>query len=489
MGQALSVFGFGIDALTLERQSLIEACQMEDVDTVRVHLEKGVSALTTDSDGESLLFLTISANNDSAALEMTQLLLHFGADSSSVLPDRNTCLHVACSMRRDRIVKELLKYNVSVNAKNSLGETALIISVTAFDLRSTQLLLEHSAEVNMTDYSGLTPLHYACRTRGNVRVVKLLLQHSASVNKADERGWSALHVAAQTPDTEILGILLAHNAFPDLAAVDGQTPLHRACTLGYQNNARILLENDADTDVTDIAGLTPLHRAASGGHVQTVEILMKHGAYVDSIDARSWTVLHRACAAKDSNIEVIKLLLDNGADANLLDEYDHAPIYLACKNWFHDRAFVLVEHGVCIDATRQRRNRDSVLHILCKQILLTQDNFEKTKQLIILRLFCKIIALCREVDMTNSAGETAYSLWERCMYEAYMVSQTCQNTSVIGHCDTLLEVIDKMMISKYYFNLQCLAARSISKHRISYSGILPTALVEFVERHQTAFSW
>jgi len=56
-----------------------------------------------------------------------------------------------------------------------------------------------------------------------------------------------------------------------------------------------------------------LHRAAERGHLDVVKLLLEHGADPNVQDDEGETPLHHAAAWRD-NVDIVRLLLEHGAD-------------------------------------------------------------------------------------------------------------------------------------------------------------------------------
>ncbi|HYF50618.1 MAG TPA: ankyrin repeat domain-containing protein [Planctomycetota bacterium] len=102
--------------------------------------------------------------------------------------------------------------------------------------------------------------------------------------------------------------------------------LHKACTTGDLEAVKSALASHPDLiNTPDEEGSPPLNKAAAGGHVEIVKFLLAKGADVKAKTKKGHTPLQSAMfivptQGKRPSVEVMKILLDAGANPNDKDE-------------------------------------------------------------------------------------------------------------------------------------------------------------------------
>ncbi len=159
---------------------------------------------------------------------------------------------------------------------------------------------------------------------------------------AAPNGSSVLLLAAYYGHAELAEVFARHGAKPDV---------FEASALGDLETVQKLVGGDRGL-VNGFAadGFYPLGLAAFFGHRAIVEFLLKNGADVKTVarNAQKVTALHGAVARRD--VEIVKTLLEAGADPNARQERGFVPLHDAAANGHAALVELLLKHGATADA-------------------------------------------------------------------------------------------------------------------------------------------
>jgi uncharacterized protein len=116
---------------------------------------------------------------------------------------------------------------------------------------------------------------------------------------------------------------------PNVKDADGRTALMHAVIDGKDEIVDLLITHGSDVNTQDDRGFSALHFAAQNYRVKTAEALLRAGAAVDVRDGFGNTPLWRAVFNSQGRGEIIKLLLEHGADRQAKNKSGKSPIDLA----------------------------------------------------------------------------------------------------------------------------------------------------------------
>lgn len=160
---------------------------------------------------------------------------------------------------------------------------------------------------------------HACRTGTASKIESYLIKHPEFVNARDSSGETGLHNAVQADNVVAIDVLVKHKA--DVNARDailGATPLWDAVSLGRIRSARHLIAAGADLDDPGGCREPPLKYAVLINNVEMVKLLVDSGADVNwTGNTGNWrdTPLWFAEAAKNKTI--VSYLKKHGAVVHL----------------------------------------------------------------------------------------------------------------------------------------------------------------------------
>ena len=181
-------------------------------------------------------------------------------------------------------------------------------------------------DINKRDESGNTPLIYACM-KNSREIVKMLLENGADAALENQRSRAPIHFAAEIGNYEIVSMLVGAGADVNCADRDGVTPLMLMAQNGKTDAALKFIENHKDVDIQlkDHNNNTAEDYASHAGLRELVKALSQD----EHTDAYGNTTLHHAC--RNGQAEVVKVLIEKGADVNKLNDNGDSPLILAVQ--------------------------------------------------------------------------------------------------------------------------------------------------------------
>ncbi len=330
-----------------------------DATTTAVLIRAGARVTARNDHGVTPLAL---ASRNGAA-EVLKLLLKAGADPNDTVRSDETALMLAARSGSVDAVQVLLRAGADPNAKESWnGQTALMWAAVEGHGAVTEALLEGGADVRARSNAGTTPLFFAVR-KGDIRSVRAILGAGADVNEKRPDLATPLLTAIINGHEDLVDLLLEKGADPNaeggttMLSVQGtraepikiklETPplpqqLREVATeRGNKPNNSWGKPLQAAVHVANWH-ISDQYIAVNIDRLRVIKALLAHGADVNGRNTdmeprwsggryrrRLVEATAFLFAAKAADVEVMRLLLENGADPTINTGVNITPLMAA----------------------------------------------------------------------------------------------------------------------------------------------------------------
>lgn len=149
-------------------------------------------------------------------------------------------------------------------------------------------------------------------TEGDTKTVAGFLDRGLDPNTADKEGQTLLMTASRLGHRELVELLIARKASVTRRSPHGDTALMLASLKGHLGIARLLIAKGAQVVQ---GGWTPLHYAAFEGRAEVLKFLLEKGADKDAIAPNGYSAL--MLAARGGHLEAVRTLLYQDPDLTI----------------------------------------------------------------------------------------------------------------------------------------------------------------------------
>ncbi|XRM37598.1 hypothetical protein ABZX51_001062 [Aspergillus tubingensis] len=207
----------------------------------------------------------------------------------------------------DSAIQALIRHGANINNQEYEGYTALYELVANQEFEATRRLLDNGADADLgIKSSGITPLGISAG-QGDERITRLLLDRGAKIDRQDRQGFSVLHLAVRQNQLAIVRLLLDRGGYIDNVAGDGRTPLTHASADDQKEMVELLLNYGARVNVQDDCGCTPLTLAVYNyASVDIIRLLLDNGADIYQTDNNGANAFDEA--RQRNRLDVLALL-------------------------------------------------------------------------------------------------------------------------------------------------------------------------------------
>jgi ankyrin repeat protein len=273
------------------------------------------------------------------ALRLVNLLLDNGAEISTPSFSTFTLLNnVLKVFEHDaRVFSAILEYVEDINCMEH-GKT-LLMDLIYYKEAIEVLVKRPDIDLEIMDASGDTALLQAVSLKHGTETVRFLLDAGANVNVSNYSGYTPLHFAK---NADTVSLLIKHGAKPNVQNENGDTPLH---LYGMNTDClRALSLCSPDPNITNsLYGCAPLHNLFRNYYyhlqhnrknfadelINCVNIYLSMGVDINVQDEKGYTILHYLCSSdlrSENKLKVAEHLLLKGADLKISNPNGKTPI-------------------------------------------------------------------------------------------------------------------------------------------------------------------
>lgn len=307
------------------------------------------------------------------------------AQPELLLPEPAFFYHILASLDLLEITAEE-KHQLSLDSRDTFGRTPFHYALANNASKSIGYLMDSGTDTDVVDNSGWSCLHFAVYS-GNLKLVKkfsdqgnlhpslislaierrnwdvfdLLLHKLTQAVQLDDGSWTEwkddsgrglIHQAVLSRNKSVVESLVDRKAKPHLTDKDGKTALHLAAKIAETSIAEFLIQSLYPTvepilDAPDSDGNTAFHLATESGDIEMIRLLAENGADLVHLNNAGQLPLH--LAAMYGYEKVVDLLLAMGSPVNT-DNSQPSPLHLAAAWGWSAVAKRLVRAGAAIES-------------------------------------------------------------------------------------------------------------------------------------------
>lgn len=330
---------------------------LNDADTTALLIGAGANVSAPNNYGVTPLGLA-SKNGHAAIIEQ---LVEAGVDPNDPTQAVNageTPLMLAARSGQVDAVTLLLNVGADINVQETWnGQSALMWAAAEGHVPVVQTLIEHGADIGARSNSGATPLLFAAR-KGSMHAVRALLAAGSDVNEQRPDGATSLLVALINGHEDLLDLLLEAGADPNVEGGSTRLTVQGMRAQPMPLEVRKLGYSEREGEGVSRGNIfgKPLQAAVhvANWHIsdqfivvnldrlRIIRSLLAHGADVNgrnTMEEPRWSgARYRRhltgataflFAAKVADVEVMRLLLEHGADPTIYTDDNITPLMAA----------------------------------------------------------------------------------------------------------------------------------------------------------------
>ncbi len=307
---------------------------LKDLSFLNYFTSKGLTLNDTDNDGNGLFHYAVVGGNTGTLQELVKMGVSYAPNSkgenafSFIGRGRGAKLNLA-------LLQYLKSLGLDPKVPSANGQTlAHTLARTGAEETVLQFLIENDIDLSLADKEGSTPLMLAA-ARGNAPFINFWLAKN-DINATNNAGQSALTQAVANNSAEIVKLLIEKGAKTDVKDGDGND-LYGTLISSYRKGRGSVQRATEIMDLLNASGIEMprngklIHTALDKDDTDLMATLIKSGEDINAKDKDGYTILHYA-SMKSKDLDLLKFLIDNGANAKLKTELDESVLDLIAEN-------------------------------------------------------------------------------------------------------------------------------------------------------------
>ena len=369
----------GFDAVVY---ALLENADSKVIKHLLSKKENDVNKLT--HDGRTYIFWASYKNN----IAIVKHLLKNGA-KTDVIDDKGYSIlnfTAVAGVENIKLYDLLIKHGANVvKDKTPRGANALLLIVPNLtNFKMIDYFISKGLKLNDTDKDGNGVFNYTAQ-KGNKKMLETLIKKGLSYKSLNKNGGNAMLFATRGSrngynSLAFFNYLESLGINPNIMNKDGKTPLHN---LAYNNKdiATIdyFINKGVDVNQTDSNGNTALINAASRNSLDVIKLL---AGKINNINHKNKDGQSALTKAIRNNSKVLQYLIDNNADATIIDKKgNHLGYYLFntfnVKNLkgFQNKLTLLEAKG--LQVSKPQKNGNTLVHLAVEKQNLSMLKYIK----------------------------------------------------------------------------------------------------------------
>ncbi|KAJ6255373.1 molting protein mlt-4 [Anaeramoeba flamelloides] len=374
-----------------------------DIDVFKYFLDHNANINHTSSNYPTPIVHQLILSNPKT--EIIKLCFEGGAKINDQDYNNNSTFHHICKQIKPTydLIRLCIEMKGDINLRNRNNETpffSLCQQHNKIDLKIIKYCLQNKAKLKCANRLGQTPFHYICLRSATIEILNLCdkYSHEALKQKDHEKNNAFHYLCRNSLNLDCVKFFLDQNFDIMETNNEKQSIFHLICKKNptfeimdiffknFVKNKRKSYRNVLNQ--TDSLSNTPTHYLFKNTNlnIQMIKLLFENGADIFKVNSLNQTPFHLLCQAS-SDFEAIQYLVTNtDLDINSRDDHNNTPFFYLCQQKNLDirtLKFLLKKNIKGINLHQTNYYNHTPLHYLCSN---------QIKNLKYIRLFEKMNA-------------------------------------------------------------------------------------------------